>query len=591
MTRWAGQVSPDAAWPGYPRPQMVRSRWLNLNGLWQYAITAHSDESPRFEGEILVPFPLESALSGVKRPLLPDQRLWYRRTVAVPGGWRGERILLHFGAVDWETVVWINGRRAGAHTGKFSPFSFDITDALRAGLNEILVAVRDPTDSHWQSRGKQVLRPRNIWYTAVSGIWQTVWLEPVGPTHVQRLRLTPDIHAQTLTAEVVVHGGEGGEEIRVTAWAADTQVSQATGRPGSPLCLHLPQPRLWSPADPHLYGLRVGLYRHGRRIDEVSSHFGMRSFHVGPDPQGRVRLHLNDRPLFHYGPLDQGYWPDGLYTPPSTTAMQADVDFVKSAGCNMLRKHVKVEPAQFYAYCDRKGIIVWQDMPNGARAVGPVISVVAAALGGWPRRDTRNYAKAGRQDPRSRADFRRELRELVDHLYNFASIGMWVPFNEGWGQFDARAIAEWLRSYDPTRPVDHASGWFDQGGGDFRSIHSYVKPLRAQAPEGGRGIVLAEFGGYGLRVPGHLWGRGGHLGYGRSRSPAALAARYRRLLERELRPWVQAGLSGAVYTQLTDVEGELNGWLTYDRGVAKIEARQLREAHRAVLPMASPRRR
>lgn len=566
---------------------MVRRRWLNLNGLWQYGVTPRDDTAPRFQGDILVPFPIESALSGVKRPLLPDQKLWYRRTFAVPGAWSGKRVLLHFGAVDWETAVWVNGRLAGTHKGGFLPFSFDLSDHLRPGENELLVSVWDPTDSGWQARGKQLLHPKSIWYTAVSGIWQTVWLEPVSPTHIRRLKLTPDIDAQTLTVAVLLEGEEGGEEIHLSARDGRKMVVQGASRPGESIILPLPEPYLWSPDDPHLYDLRVDLLRHGRILDEVVSYFGMRKYSMEPDDRGRLRMCLNNRPLFQYGPLDQGYWPDGLYTPASETAMQADVDFVKSVGCNMLRKHVKVEPEQFYAYCDRKGIIVWQDMPNGARPVGDVLSTLAVLFGRWPRKDTRNYRKAGRQDPASRDEFRQELQEMVDHLYNFACIGMWVPFNEGWGQFDANAIAEWLKAYDSTRLVDHASGWFDQGGEDFRSIHSYVKRLHPEYPDSRRGVILSEFGGYSLRVPGHMWNPEKQFGYGKRKSRDELVAAYEKLLEHQLRPWATRGLSGAVYTQLADVEIEINGWLTYDREVAKMGVDKLRAANERLLAAAN----
>jgi beta-galactosidase/beta-glucuronidase len=418
MTRWAQEVRPDDVWPSYPRPQMTRPEWRNLNGLWAYGVTHRDEEAPRFQGDILVPFPIEAALSGVKQPLLPDQRLWYRRTFEVPADWGNQRILLHFGAVDWETTVWVNEHLAGSHRGGYLPFHFDITDALKPGENELLVAVWDPTDAHWQARGKQVLKPKGIWYTAVSGIWQTVWLEPVPPTHIARLRLTPDIDAGLLRAEAFLAGEEGGEQVEFIVWEGRKQVARARGRAGDAIHLPLPDARLWSPEDPHLYDLQVILHARSGE-DQMGSYFGMRKFSVAPDDAGQMRLHLNHRPLFHYGPLDQGYWPDGLYTPPTEAAMRFDVDVVRAAGCNMLRKHVKVEPAQFYAYCDRQGVIVWQDMPNGGKPVGDLLSILTIWLGKWPRRDDRSYGKAGRADPASREDFRRELREMVDSANNF----------------------------------------------------------------------------------------------------------------------------------------------------------------------------
>lgn len=405
-----------------------------------------------------------------------------------------------------------------------------------------------------------------------------MWLEPVPTTHIERLQLTPDIDAGLLRAEAFMLEESGDEWVTFVAWDGRREVARAEGRPGLPVELSIPDPRLWSPSDPHLYDLQVILRSRGG-VDEVGSYFGMRKFSVAPDHDGRMRLHLNNRPLFHYGPLDQGYWPDGLYTPPTEAAMRFDVDFVKAAGCNMLRKHVKVEPAQFYAYCDRQGVIVWQDMPNGGKEVGDLLSALTIWLGKWPRRDDRSYHKAWREDADSRADFRRELQEMVDHLYSVVSIGMWVPFNEGWGQFDANAIAAWLKDYDPTRPVDHASGWFDQGGGDFRSIHSYVKRLKRELPDARRAAILSEFGGYTLPIPGHLWNPDKRFGYGKRKSPEDLLQAYEKLLTEKLRPWIDAGLSGAVYTQLTDVEIEVNGWLTYDRAVAKMTAEALRALH------------
>jgi len=580
MTRWADQVTPRTPWSSYPRPQMVRPQWHNLNGLWAYGITPRTVSSPRFQGEILVPYPIESALSGVKQPLLPDQRLWYRRHFQIPAAWRGQRVLLHFGAVDWETTVWINDRLVGTHRGGYLPFHFDISEHVRSGKNDLIAAVWDPTDSHWQARGKQALKPEGIWYTAVSGIWQTVWLEGVPATHVERLRLTPDIDAGVLRAEVFLAGEEGGEIVSLTVWDGWRKVAQSKGGPGKPIVLSIPDVKLWSPEHPHLYGLQVRILRHDRMLDEVKSYFGMRKFSLEPDQQGRPRLCLNHRPLFHYGPLDQGYWPDGLYTAPTEEAMRSDIDAVKAAGCNMLRKHVKVEPAQFYAYCDRKGIIVWQDMPNGGGELGDWMSTLTSWLGRRPKKKDRDYKKVGRADPEARADFRQELREMVDFLYNAPSVGMWVPFNEGWGQFDAGDIAEWLKRYDPTRPVDHASGWFDQGGGDFLSIHCYAKRLKREPPEEKRAVILSEFGGYSLTVPGHVWDATRHYGYSKLQTSEDLLRTYESVLMEQVRPWTVQGLSGAVYTQIVDVETELNGWFTYDRAVAKLPPQVLRDVHR-----------
>jgi len=573
-TRWAPEQ--PCPLPDYPRPQLVRSDWLNLNGWWDYAVTPLEETAfPTPQGRILVPYAIESALSGVQRPLLPEERLWYRRVFEIPEEWLGRHILLHFGAVDWETQVWLNGQAVGSHHGGYLPFWFDITAHLQPGANELVVAVRDPTDAGWQARGKQVLHPHSIWYTAVSGIWQTVWLEPVPEAFIAGLKLTPDVDSGTLRVQVRLQGEPG--TVHVRAFDAGLLVAQGTAESGAgELTLQIPNPKLWSPSDPHLYDLTIVAGQ-----DQVTSYFAMRKFSLGPDSLGRTRLCLNNSPLFQFGPLDQGYWPDGLYTPPSEQAMLFDLDVIQRLGCNMLRKHVKVEPARYYYECDRRGLIVWQDMPNGAKPVGDVHSFLAILFGS--RRRDHNYRYAGRADAEGRDDFRRELQEMVEALYHFPCIAMWVPFNEGWGQFDARIIAGWLKQYDPTRLVDHASGWYDQGAGDCRSLHVYFKALPHNRPPKGRALVLSEFGGYALRLAGHIWNPSAEFGYRKVTSPAELTEAYLDLLENQLKPWIEAGLSAAVYTQTTDVEIELNGYLSYDRDVEKIDFERLRAKHRELL--------
>ncbi len=590
MTRWAKEVTPENVWPEYPRPQLVRADWLNLNGLWQYDIRDKVAELPasmdiKFDssGEILVPFPVESALSGVKRPLLPTQHLWYKRTFTVPTGWLGQKLLLHFGAVDWEATVWVNGQQVGTHRGGYTPFSFEISEQVRfSGENELVVAVWDPTDTHGQERGKQVLNPKNIWYTAVSGIWQTVWLEPIPHTAISRLKLTPDIDSEQLETAVFLTGDTSGIEVQVALFDGAQPVAEATVSydHAQPLTLQVLNPKLWSPESPFLYDVRVTVLRDDEVVDQVTSYVGMRKFSVGKDENGRLRLHLNNKPTFQFGPLDQGYWPDGLYCPPSDEALRYDIELTKQLGFNMLRKHVKVEPARFYYHCDKLGLIVHQDMPNGGDSVGMVISTVAVLVG-WGRNDT-NYKKANRTAPESRQQFKDELQALVDTLYNTACIGMWVPFNEGWGQFDAKAIAAWLQEYDPTRPIDHASGWFDQGGPDFKSYHIYGKKLYKQTPKK-RAILLSEFGGYSLKLPGHVWNEDAEYGYRKFGTSEALTNLYIELLEKELMPWIANGLSGAIYTQTTDVEGEVNGYLTYDREVVKMDVDRITAVHKKIL--------
>jgi beta-galactosidase/beta-glucuronidase len=574
LTRWAQDLTPETAWRAYPRPQLVRPDWQNLNGLWEYAVTAREQtEYPGAQGQILVPFAFESALSGVKRALRPDERLWYWRTFQVPKAWQGRRLLLHFGAVDWEAEVRLNGTVLGTHRGGYLPFWFDATAARRPGKNELVVAVWDPTDTGWQARGKQVLEPKSIWYTAVSGIWQTVWLEPVPQAFIAGLKITPDVDDSAVRVQIQTGGAAGGiGSVRLRVTDNGRLVADVHASAGEPIRLPIPQAHLWSPASPHLYDLTAEA-----GADRVTSYFGMRKFGLGKDTRGRTRLCLNDRPLFQFGPLDQGYWPDGLYTPPSEAAMLSDLDAIQRLGCNMLRKHVKVEPSRYYYECDRRGLIVWQDMPSGARAVGDATSFLAILFGS--RRRDRDYRYAGRADPASRWEFRGELQELVDHLYNFPCIGMWVPFNEGWGQFDARQSADWLKVYDPTRPVDAASGWFDQGGGDCRSLHVYFKKLPGDRPEKKRALVLSEFGGYSLRLDGHLWNPAAEFGYRKYRSREELTEAYLALLEKELKPWIEGGLSAAVYTQTSDVEIEINGYLSYDRAVEKLDFDRLRAMH------------
>ncbi|MCU0487008.1 MAG: hypothetical protein MUC85_12965 [Anaerolineales bacterium] len=574
MTRWGAEVNPENAWQEYPRPQLRRSEWHNLNGLWDYAIAPVEMEMMlAYTGQILVPFPLESALSGVKRALQPDERLWYRRRFSLPDNWSGQRILLHIGASDWQTSAWLNGNWLGMHQGGYLPFQFELTRYLQAGENELILAVWDPTDTHWQARGKQVLQPKSIWYTAVSGIWQTVWLEAVPETHIARLKITPELDTGSVLLQARLDGPEADNlPVRIHVMEQGQPIASGETLPGQVLRLAIPDAHPWNPDDPYLYDLVVET-----GADRVESYFGMRKFSLGKDAQGQLRLCLNNQPLFQYGPLDQGYWPDGLYTPPSEAAMRFDLEQIKALGCNMLRKHVKVEPARYYYDCDRLGLIVWQDMPNGAKPVGDLPSLWANLFGA--RREDHNYRLSGRSDPASRQDFLRELHEMVDHLYNFTCIGLWVPFNEGWGQFDAKATAEWLADYDPTRPVDHASGWYDQGGGDCKSLHVYFKALPVVKPEKKRPVVLSEFGGYALKLEGHLWNPGAEFGYRKFDSQEALTQAYLELLQKQLEPWIAAGLSAAIYTQTTDVEIELNGYLTYDRAVAKMDFARVMNAH------------
>ena len=534
-TRWTNKVRPDNALPEYPRPQMARADRQNLNGLWDYAVvTKEADRPEQFDGQILVPFAVESALSGVMKKVAPDQAVWYRRTFSVPEAWSGRRVLLNFGGVDWETTVWLNGQKLGEHRGGYDPFSFDVTHALRSGDNELVLRVWDPTDEGYQPRGKQVLKPGGIWYTPTTGIWQTVWLEPVPETYVRSIRIVPDLDASAVKVTVDADGGE----VELTAMAGGNEVGTAQGAAGQTLAVKLDDVRAWSPDDPFLYDLKIKLTADGK-TDELSSYFGMRKIEVRRDELGINRLLLNGKPLFHFGPLDQGFWPDGLYTAPTDEALRYDIEVTKKLGMNMARKHVKVEPDRWYYWCDKLGLLVWQDMPSG-----------------------------NNKGPEGQANFRRELKAVVEAFSNHPSIVMWVPFNEGWGQHDTEQIVAMIKQWDPTRLVNNASGWADRKVGDVHDIHSYPGPGTSPVEEG-RAVVLGEFGGLGLPISGHTWQQEKNWGYRSFENREALNDGYVALLTK-LRPLIGCGLSAAVYTQTSDVEIEVNGLMTYDRAIIKI---------------------
>jgi hypothetical protein len=568
LTRWGAALDPRHVHDEHPRPRMLRPDWRSLNGLWEYAIRAAGDARPdAFDGRILVPFAVESPLSGVGRALQPDQRLWYRRRFEAPDIPAGGRLLLHFGAVDWACEAWVDGTPVGAHAGGYDAFTFDITDALRPDHHDhqIVVAVRDPTDGGPQPRGKQVLRPGGIWYTAVSGIWQTVWLEPVPSPSIEGVET--DCGSEVVRVSVTLRGGRGDGEIEATAAANGRPVATARGPAGAALHLRVPQPRLWSPEDPFLYDLTVRLRHDGAVADEVQGYFGMRTIAAGLDERGQRRLLLNGRPIFQFGMLDQGWWPDGLYTAPSDEAMRFDVEAARRMGFNLLRKHVKIEPQRWYHHCDRLGVLVWQDMPSGDRYIGPGDADLV-------------------RDPESESIFRREYRAMIESLRGHPCVVAWVPFNEGWGQFDTAGVTAWTRTLDPTRPVNAASGWTDRGVGDLHDIHSYPAPA-APAASAERVAVLGEFGGLGWPVAGHLWRDRANWGYATYASAAELEDAYSGLI-RQLRPLVAGGLAAAVYTQITDVEIEVNGLLTYDRARFKVDPERLKALH-ASLYEAPPR--
>jgi len=564
MTRWAKDVSPGNVWPEYPRPQMTRDQWQNLNGLWDYAITPSTADSrpAAWEGQILVPFAIESALSGVKKAVQPDQTLWYRRTFPAPGNLDGQRLLLHFNAVDWECAVFVNGTFCGRHQGGYDPFYFDITGALvPQGDQELVVAVWDPSDKGYQPRGKQILEPQGIWYTAVTGIWQSVWLEPVPRAHIRNLALTPDIDKGVLRLSATVDGAAPGDEIVAVALDGAAPVAGSAGQPGAPFEIPIENAKLWSPDSPFLYNLTVSLTRGGQTLDEVQSYFGMRKIAVAKDDRGINRLFLNNQVLFQLGPLDQGWWPDGLYTAPTDEALRYDVETTRAMGFNMARKHVKIEPLRWYYHCDRLGLLVWQDMPSGDAYIGhndPDIERTA----------------------QSAHNYYRELGELVRDFGNHPSIIMWVPFNEGWGQFQTNEVTAWLKQLDPSRLVNQTSGWADRGGSDVYDKHSYPGPDMFPIQDH-RASVLGEFGGLGWPVEGHLWWDKRNWGYRTYQDREALAGHYEQLIRR-LRYLIHDGLAAAVYTQTTDVEGEVNGLMTYDRELVKLGVDWLNTVNSAV---------
>lgn len=555
-TRWAKDVSPGKSHPEYPRPQMQRERWHNLNGLWEFSLTDKNASQPQsFSKQILVPFPVESSLSGVMTNVNENMRIWYRRTFDLPRKWREQRVLLHFGAVDFETTVWVNGKKVGEHRGGYDPFSFDISGNVNfSGRNEIVVAVWDPTDAGPYARGKQVRKPdQGIFYTATSGIWQTVWLEPVPPSSIEKLKITPDVDAGCLRVNATVRGTAADLEIKVKG------APMVKGKAGSEIVVPTKNPRLWSPEHPYLYDLKITLKEGRKEMDSVKSYFGMRKVSLARDDKGVLRIFLNNKPYFMLGPLDQGFWPDGLYTAPTDKALRSDIEITKRLGFNMARKHVKVEPERWYYWTDKLGLLVWQDMPSGDKFIGvndPDIQ----------------------RTPESAKQFETELKALIDSHENHPSIVMWVIFNEGWGQYDTARVTKWAKEYDPTRLVNNASGWADRKVGDVNDMHKYPGP-GSPDPEPARAAVLGEFGGLGYKVDGHTWA-GRTWGYRGMESVEKLTRQYLKLLSGVFELKEKAGLSAAVYTQTTDVEYEGNGLLTYDREVVKMDRAVVAKANR-----------
>jgi hypothetical protein len=550
VTTWGKDVEPEHVLAEYPRPQLVRGEWMSLNGVWQFAEAA-ADEPPPLARElsehILVPFPIESALSGVARRV---ERAWYRRTIDVPSAWRRDRVVLHFGAVDFEARVLVNGAELATHRGGYDPFDVDVSDALRPGSEqELVVGVFDPSDGGDQPRGKQVRKPDGIWYTPTSGIWQSVWLERVPEFHIQALHLVPLVHAGALRVRADATDNTVNASVEAVAFDHGREIGRVRGRPNGDLLIALPNAHTWSPQDPFLYDLEVTL-RDGERVeDRVKSYFGMRSIEVVKDASGTPRIALNGTPAFAVGVLDQGFWPDGLYTAPSDEALKSDIARMKELGFTLARKHVKVEPDRWYSWCDRLGLLVWQDMPSGDN-----------------------------KSPESKQEFESELERLIFARWNHPSIVAWVVFNEGWGQFDTERLTKHTKEIDPSRLVSNASGWTDAHCGDLVDRHEYPGP-GAPAIGSTRAAVLGEFGGLGLAIPDHTW-EARSWGYRGAEDAEDLTFGYESLLRRAYELRDRAGLCAAVYTQLTDVETECNGLLTYDRALVKGDAARIARANR-----------
>jgi beta-galactosidase/beta-glucuronidase len=568
---WAEKVDPANILPEYPRPQLQRNTWTNLNGPWQYAVLPKEEGEnmpAAFQGEILVPFAIESALSGVGKTVGKDSILWYSKTVTLAGKRDAKRVLLHFGAVDWRSNVYVNGVKVGSHEGGFDPFTFDITSALKKGpKQQIAVHVWDPTTDGPQPRGKQVKKPEGIWYTPVTGIWQTVWLEMVPETYIASTRQTPNLDNKTLAVKTSIENLQPGDQVRLQAWNKSHMIAEKSGDTAT--ILSITDPVEWSPSNPFLYDLKVALVRKGKVVDEIKSYFAMRKSSIAPDNKGIQRMMLNNKFVFQFGPLDQGWWPDGLYTAPTDEALKFDIVKTKEMGFNMIRKHIKVEPARWYYYCDSIGMLVWQDMPSGD--LGNRWENRPGVLGRATDKD---------RTPESEGYYRKEWNNIIDALYNFPSIVVWTPFNEAWGQFKTVEITNWTMHKDPTRIVNSASGGNYYNVGHLVDLHNYPDPAMPRPEIFGakQALVLGEFGGLGLPVEGHTWQTDKNWGYQSFKNSDDLFKRYTTLTDR-LAELIPQGLSAAVYTQTTDVEGEVNGFMTYDRKVMKMPVEKVSQAN------------
>ena len=559
----------------YPRPQFERNMWVNLNGEWDFQKNKSEEFPDNYTGKIIVPFAPESMLSGVHEQVYPDDYLWYRKKFTLEKKeTEGKEIILNFGAVDYICNIFVNGHKAGSHRGGYNDFSVDITDFTEVGQNEITVMVQDPTDEGHQQRGKQSLYSHGFWYTSTSGIWQTVWLEFVDKSRIKSVKFTPDIDSEIINIKTEATDNSASLSAEISF---DENVV-FSGEISADENIKIENPKLWSPEEPNLYCVKFKMTKDGDVTDEVKSYFGMRKFSLQKDEEGYTRLCLNNKIYFMTGLLDQGYYPDSGLTPPTDEAMKFDISEMKRLGFNMLRKHIKREPARWYYYCDKLGMLVWQDMISGGKALDtfhagvlPNIQGVFIPVADFSMRDDteKKYKIFNREKPEWREEFKSDLREMVNSLYNTVSICTWVPFNEGWGQFDAKRIAAEVKKQDPTRFVDHASGWYDEGGGDFRSEHRYILPVQVPKKDG-RAFVLSEFGGYSQIIDGHVWNKKKSFGYQMYSSKEKLTKAYKKLYSTIIDK-IDKGLCASVYTQVTDVEYEVNGIMTYDRKLIKID--------------------
>lgn len=564
-TEWADKVDPQNVLPEYPRPIMERPQWLNLNGLWDYAITKKDAPLPKtFDGKILVPFAIESSLSGVGKTIKADQSLWYERKFQIPEDWKGKNVLLNFGAVDWKAEVFVNGNKIGEHTGGYTPFSFNITKNLKDGENSLAVRVWDST-GNGLPRGKQIENPRGIFYTSVSGIWQTVWLEPVSASHISGLKITPDLDSSSF--DIRVDSDDKSATATIKVLDNGKVVAQTTAAANKTANIPVKNPKLWWPKSPFLYDLEITLSnKGGEQVDSVKSYAAMRKFSIAKHGRfGGVDFTLNNKKFFTFGPLDQGWWPDGLYTAPTDEALKFDIQRTKDLGFNSIRKHVKVEPARWYTHCDRLGMVVWQDMPS-----------MFGEGNGWQPRgffqgEERTVSKKFEET------YRKEWKEIMESLHSYPCIAIWVPFNEAWGQFKTKEITEWTKSMDPSRLVNSASGgnYFDCG--DIVDSHDYGNPIMYMF-NNQKVNVVGEYGGIGCAVDGHLWVKDKNWGYGKMRSQEEVTKRFVELTNRFI-DMTKYGCFGAIYTQTTDVEIEVNGLFTYDRKVLKVDEEKVREVN------------